>query len=264
MSKTTKATKTPENGAAAAAAGPLSKRHATLHTASIDIQIMRLDRKQVTMAVFRQLDEESVFLADGSLRGTPWGRVNYTWNANRPGTAFHVVWQDGECLKRSQVPKPDHYEWWRWLWDEDEGAELDAEDDWYRERLRAVADTTKGLGDRLREVREGPGRGKAMVGGPWRPLWTAGDRHPWLWLWEDLAAAGLGTLKQDTPYTRNWVFQIQPNVEALERVASHVAEVGHALRAQHNEVNAALARMRDAFAKRVEEMKQLDLLFIAV
>lgn len=83
----------------------LHVNHAIIHTASIDVAIMRLNKKQVTLSVFRQLDEESIFLSDGSLRGTPWGRVNYTWKDNKPGTAFHVVWQDGEYLKRSAVPK---------------------------------------------------------------------------------------------------------------------------------------------------------------
>jgi hypothetical protein len=82
----------------------LHKRHATVHTATIDVKIMRVDKKQVTMGLFRQLDEESIFNPDGTLRGTPWGRVNYCWSDNKIGTAFHVVWQDGEHLKRSAVP----------------------------------------------------------------------------------------------------------------------------------------------------------------
>lgn len=85
----------------------LDKRHATVHTAAIDVKIMRLDKKQVTLSVFRQLDEELIFNADGTLRGTPWGRVNYTWKGNKNGTVFHVVWQDGDKLKRSPVPKPN-------------------------------------------------------------------------------------------------------------------------------------------------------------
>ncbi len=99
----------------------LHKRHAVIHTGSIDVKIMRLEKRQVTMAVFRQLDVGLLFLSDSSLRGEPWGRVNYTWKDNPHGTGFHVVWQDGDCLKRS--PMPDVYtlkndsHWWRWFYD---------------------------------------------------------------------------------------------------------------------------------------------------
>jgi hypothetical protein len=96
----------------------LHREHAIVHTGSIDVKIIRLDKRQLTMAVFRQLDEESIFLLDGSLRGVPWGRINYTWKGNPDDTAFHVIWQDGDYLKRSPVPEdgPDTY-WRYWLFD---------------------------------------------------------------------------------------------------------------------------------------------------
>src|SRR4051812_9584559 len=83
----------------------LNRQHAIIHTATIDVKIMRIDKKQVTLSVFRQLPEESIFLADGSLRGIPWGRVNYLWgDQEKRKVAFHVVWQDGNKLKRCEVP----------------------------------------------------------------------------------------------------------------------------------------------------------------
>jgi hypothetical protein len=82
----------------------LTKNHVVVHTASINVKILRLEKKQVTLSVFRQLDEESVFLSDGTFRGQLWGRVNYTWKGNQAGTAFHVVWQKGDRLMRSCVP----------------------------------------------------------------------------------------------------------------------------------------------------------------
>jgi hypothetical protein len=102
----------------------LHKNHAVVHTASIDVKIIRLDKRQLTLSVFRQLDEEPIFLSNGSLVGTPWGRVNYTWKGNPRGTAFHVVWQHGDYLKRSPVPYTDRIirnllsrELPEWLWD---------------------------------------------------------------------------------------------------------------------------------------------------
>ncbi len=82
----------------------LNKNHAIVHTATIDVKVLRLDKKQMTLSVFRQLDEELIFTSDGTLRGTPWGRVNYLWPGCREGTVFHVVWQDGDKLKRSPIP----------------------------------------------------------------------------------------------------------------------------------------------------------------
>lgn len=87
----------------------LDRNHAIIHTASIDVKIMRIDKKQVTLSVFRQLDEESIFHVDGSLRGIPWGRVRYRWSDNKAGTDYHVVWQDGETIKRSPIPELRHF-----------------------------------------------------------------------------------------------------------------------------------------------------------
>jgi hypothetical protein len=95
----------------------LHKEHATIHTASIDVKIIRLDRRQVTMSVFRQLDEDLIFSSGGTLRGVPWGRVNYVWKDNPKGTAFNVVWQEGEHLKRSPVPfeYSGDSRWYEWV-----------------------------------------------------------------------------------------------------------------------------------------------------
>jgi hypothetical protein len=111
----------------------INRNHATIHTATISVKVIRIDKKQVTLATFRQLDEESIFLADGTLRGVPWGRVSYTWQGCGKDTDFHVVWQDGDRLKRSAVPcktywAPDpvfggreevNTDWLDWVWDRD-------------------------------------------------------------------------------------------------------------------------------------------------
>lgn len=46
-------------------------------TATVDIQVMRIGTKQMTLAVFRQLPYRDIFAESGDLMGFPWGWVNY-------------------------------------------------------------------------------------------------------------------------------------------------------------------------------------------
>jgi hypothetical protein len=41
------------------------------------ISELTIKGKQVTLAVFRQLQQEPLLAADGSFVGLPWGTVNY-------------------------------------------------------------------------------------------------------------------------------------------------------------------------------------------
>jgi len=83
----------------------LNKEYAVLQTATIDVKILRLAKKQVTMSVFRQLEIKCPFLpieAETSdcveLRGQVWGRVKYVWK-DSPGWADqYLVWQMGNTL----------------------------------------------------------------------------------------------------------------------------------------------------------------------
>jgi hypothetical protein len=94
---------------------PIDKRHAIIHTASIDVKIMRLDKKQVTLSVFRQLKERKIFelefyqVGDSwnpkvTLLGTPWGIVNYVWDKCESWTRYHLVWQDGNEIYWMSLP----------------------------------------------------------------------------------------------------------------------------------------------------------------
>jgi hypothetical protein len=55
----------------------LDVQAAELITAAVEVKTLTIRGKQVTLAVFRQLEEKPLLLDDGSLAGTPWGRVNY-------------------------------------------------------------------------------------------------------------------------------------------------------------------------------------------
>lgn len=74
-------------------------KQANLETVSVQIRVLKVGSRQMTLSVFRQLDEESVFDEwTGRLKGSLWGRVNYTW----PGhdNCIHLVWQYGDELRR--------------------------------------------------------------------------------------------------------------------------------------------------------------------
>jgi hypothetical protein len=81
-------------------------REATIRTAIVEIRILSVSGKQVTQALFRQIDER--FLVDPDtleLQGQPWGRVNYHFgcNAEEWGDHLHVVWQEDNELRRDCI-----------------------------------------------------------------------------------------------------------------------------------------------------------------
>ncbi|WP_411097162.1 hypothetical protein [Streptomyces sp. 020-2-3H-GM] len=85
----------------------LTTQNATITTAAVEVKTLTISGKQVTLAVFRQLQEEPLIAQDGTLNGEPWGVVNYHPDKCSDAPAhLHVVWQhDGE-LRRSAVQMP--------------------------------------------------------------------------------------------------------------------------------------------------------------
>jgi hypothetical protein len=90
----------------------LTTREVTIQTIDVTIQAMRIGQKQVTLALFRQLVRDDGFLRHGAL---PWGWVHYYWDGCgmrfrewNDGWAKHVVWQDGELLRRAVVHYSDN------------------------------------------------------------------------------------------------------------------------------------------------------------
>jgi hypothetical protein len=94
----------------------LTTKEATVQTVQVEIKVLKVGKKQVTMGLFRQLkrrrllDPETV-----QLHGVPWGHVNYRWEGDgrqdwRDDPYLHVVWQLGEALYRDVIyssPNPD-------------------------------------------------------------------------------------------------------------------------------------------------------------
>jgi hypothetical protein len=84
------------------------KDHAIVHTGSIDVKVLRLNKRQLTMGTFRQLCESLLFNYDGTMSGIPWGWVNYTWgDDHKRGVMGHVVFQKGSYINRC----PISYDW---------------------------------------------------------------------------------------------------------------------------------------------------------
>lgn len=83
----------------------LTTETAEVTTAAVEIKTLTIRGKQVTLAVFRQLQEEALVREDGTLTGIPWGRVNYHPDkcADELPPHLHVVWQLGSELRRAKV-----------------------------------------------------------------------------------------------------------------------------------------------------------------
>ena len=85
----------------------LTVHTAEITTAVVEIKTLTITGKQVTLAVFRQLEEAPLIAADGTLNGIPWGRVNYHPDkCSDDGVEhWHIVWQSGTELRRARVNK---------------------------------------------------------------------------------------------------------------------------------------------------------------
>jgi hypothetical protein len=88
----------------------LAAHEAIIQTASVNIQTLRVGKKQVTIGLFRQLPCDTLLDPETlQLRGVPWGHVNYWWDSDGSGgdgghaEKLHVVWQLGDALKRAIV-----------------------------------------------------------------------------------------------------------------------------------------------------------------
>lgn len=81
---------------------------AKVTTVSISIQVVRIDNKQMTLAVFQQLVRKPLIdWKTLQLRGVPWGWVNYHKGCSLWNDHLHIIWQDGNRLLRSDVCRDD-------------------------------------------------------------------------------------------------------------------------------------------------------------
>jgi hypothetical protein len=81
---------------------------ATVQTMQVEIQVLKVGKKQVTMGMFRQLPAAPLLSGEElSLRGVPWGHVNYWWDGdgsrNNDDARLHIIWQQDTGLYRSVI-----------------------------------------------------------------------------------------------------------------------------------------------------------------
>jgi hypothetical protein len=79
----------------------------TISTATVDIQVMRIGTKQMTLAVFRQLHGKDIFNECGNLLAPAWGWVNYdrvSWDDTKP-----FVFSYEGILYRDKINLETHY-----------------------------------------------------------------------------------------------------------------------------------------------------------
>src|SRR5258706_13888217 len=85
----------------------LNIHNAKLKTASVEIKTLTIEGKQVTLAVFRQLEIKPLINKEkGFLNGIPWGRVNYHPDGCKDTFKdhYHIIWQAGTELFRDNIP----------------------------------------------------------------------------------------------------------------------------------------------------------------
>ena len=97
----------------------LTVHEATVQTVQVEIKVLKVGKKQVTMGLFRQLPlKELVDPRTLKLAGVPWGYVHYWWDGDgvemHTGKRLHVVWQEGNELHRS--PCYEHPPQWVINW----------------------------------------------------------------------------------------------------------------------------------------------------
>lgn len=73
-------------------------------TEQMTIKTITVDRRQLTIAMYRQLLEVDLINDDASLNGVPWGWVNrHDRDCDSFGSHLHVVWADANNLYRNRV-----------------------------------------------------------------------------------------------------------------------------------------------------------------
>tara|TARA_Y100000310_G_C20498898_1_gene722923 strand:- start:324 stop:926 length:603 start_codon:yes stop_codon:yes gene_type:complete len=92
--------------------GVITAHEAIVKTAQVEVKTLTIKGKQVTLSVFRQLQQERVLdPISGNLLGMPWGKVNYFWGDCIDEGHLHIVWKKGTELRRSCIGRASSYPW---------------------------------------------------------------------------------------------------------------------------------------------------------
>lgn len=88
----------------------INVEQASIKTASVEIKVVTINGKQMTLSVFRQLENEDIIDPETlQLKGIPWGRVNYWWGDERG--ECHIIWQKNGKLRRGALNTKQHFKY---------------------------------------------------------------------------------------------------------------------------------------------------------
>jgi hypothetical protein len=83
----------------------LTAENAQITTATIAVKTITVEKRQITLSIFRQVIEEDIVDREVlRLRGVGWGHCRYLIEAT-PDKAIHLVWQKGGELRRCVVKR---------------------------------------------------------------------------------------------------------------------------------------------------------------
>jgi hypothetical protein len=89
----------------------ISVSSAEVKTAALEIKTLTVAARQVTLSVFRQIQEEALIIFQDesvALAGILWGNVNYFFGTDKDCSGinfFNILWQKGSELRRCAISK---------------------------------------------------------------------------------------------------------------------------------------------------------------
>lgn len=237
----------------------ITTQEATVKTATVEIKTLTISGKQMTLAVFRQLQEE-VLLDRETLQlcGIPWGRVNYHPDCKEIEDAhLHVVWQKGGELRRSCVRSRG--------WE-------------YSERARRIERDIVSLGSCIALELGREERPNHRLGNQWEPIgsYISNYGYPNLrykrwegrcliedaelvskrWSFRSLTTSGKNAYqKQLVESCQKWQLWAS-SAYGIEEVAEYIAAYG--------DLEADYEAIKSEWASQYQGLSALDQLFIAV
>lgn len=103
----------------------LDSRIVEVRTTTVDVKVMRIGNRQLTMSIFRQIPDKPLpeefyynFLTNVSDGITVWGVVRYTWKESPYWAGYYVVWQQDDKIYRMAMIESEAYKYGGGKWDD--------------------------------------------------------------------------------------------------------------------------------------------------
>jgi hypothetical protein len=90
----------------------LNTTEASITETTVSVQVVKIGKRQLTQRVFRQIHRQQIIdHKTCSLKGIPWGHVNYFWSSEYHTGKDHILWvNDKGELRRCYVI--NDYSYW--------------------------------------------------------------------------------------------------------------------------------------------------------